>query len=327
MNTVRQRAPLVHSRLAALRRATIALVLASTIVPALAVQPARAADYSGFYADYSAMALMRLTNLDRRAYGRRQLKVDQYLVSLARDMPFTCPSNGNTYRGRARDMAARDYLSHAIKGCRTSSGNAYTIQHLLRRAGYSTYTGENIGVNNWPDSGATYKYGCTISGTSCNGSTRTPAPVGAVQRMWMRSSGHRANILNGNFDRFGCAAWEGSGDNKFFACIFAKGGPKKLDTAYPTVSGLSDNSASARKGQTLTFAASFGDGFRLSDGWVKVDGVQRRGWSWNLDVTSATQTLAVDPTRLAAGTHSIQWSVRDVAGHVTRRSATFEVRR
>ena len=48
-------APLVHPRLAALRRATIALMLAATIVPALAAAPARAADYSGFYADYSAM--------------------------------------------------------------------------------------------------------------------------------------------------------------------------------------------------------------------------------------------------------------------------------
>ena len=317
----------MHPRFAALRRAVLVLMLAVTVMPAFAATPATAATYSGFYADFSSMSLMRLTNLDRRAYGRRQLKVDQYLVSLARDLPFTCPSNGNTYRGRARDMAARDYLSHAIKGCRTSGGNAFTIQHLLRRAGYSTYTGENIGVNNWPDTGATYKYGCTISGTSCNGSTRTPAPVGAVQRMWMRSSGHRVNILNGNYDRFGCAAWDGSGDDKFFACIFAKGGPKKLDTAYPTVGGLSNTSASVRKGQAITFQASFADGFRLSDGWVKIDGIQRRGWSWNLDVTSASQTLLVDQTTLTTGSHSIEWSVRDVAGHVTRRTGTFEVNR
>ena len=123
------RAPLVHPRLAALRRATIALMLAATVVPAFAAAPRAPPTYSGFYADYSAMSLMRLTNIDRHALGRRQLKVDQYLVSLARDMPFTCPSNGNTYRGRARDMAARDYLSHAIRGCRTTSGGTYTIQN------------------------------------------------------------------------------------------------------------------------------------------------------------------------------------------------------
>ena len=317
----------MHSRFAALRRAALALMLAATIVPAFAVAPVSAASYSGFYADFSSMALMRLTNLDRHALGRRQLKVDQYLVSLARDLPFTCPSNGNTYRGRARDMAARDYLGHAIKGCKTSSGASYTVQNLLRHVGYSTYTGENIGVNNWPDTGATYKYGCTSSGTSCKGSTKSTAPVATVQKMWMRSTGHRSNILNSNYDRFGCAAWDASDGNKYFACIFAKGGPKPIDTAYPTVGSLSDNTASAHKGDQLTFKASFGDGFRLSDGWVKVDGVEKRGWAWDLDVTSATQSLSIDPTKLSAGTHAIEWAVRDVAGHVTRRTASFEVRR
>jgi hypothetical protein len=316
----------VHSRFAALRRAALAMMLAAMIVPASNPAPASAATYSGFYADFSAMSLMRLTNLDRFNLGHKRLKVDQYLVSLARDMPFTCPSNGNTYRGRARDMAARDYLSHAIKGCRKSDGSAYTIQNLLKRAGYSTYTGENIGVNNWPDSGASYKYGCSIDGSRCDGSTATTAPVATVEKMWMRSSGHRANILNSNYDRFGCAAWKASDGNKYFACIFAKGGPKKVDTSYPTVGGLSDNTGSARRGETLSFKASFGDGFRLSDGWVSVDGAQKRGWSWDLDVTSASQTLSLDPAKLSAGTHTIEWSVRDVAGHVTRQGARFDVR-
>ncbi|HEU0243355.1 MAG TPA: CAP domain-containing protein [Candidatus Limnocylindrales bacterium] len=317
----------MHSRLAAPRRAAIALLLAATIVPAFAAAPVSATTYSGFHADFTSMSLMRLTNLDRHALGRRRLKVDQYLVSLARDLPFTCPSNGNTYRGRARDMAARDYLSHAIKGCKTSSGGAYTVQNLLRRVGYSTYTGENIGNNNWPDTGATYRYGCSIYGTRCKGSTTSTAPVATVEKMWMRSSGHRANILNTSYDRFGCAAWNASDGNKYFSCIFAKGGPKKLDTAYPTVGGLSDNSATARKGTTLTFQASFADGFRLSDGWVKVDGQGRGSWAYDLDVTSAGQTLNVDPTKLAAGTHTVEWTVRDVAGHVTRRTVTFEVNR
>jgi hypothetical protein len=317
----------VHSRLAALRRATLALVLAATIVPAFATAPVSAASYSGFYSDFSAMSLMRLTNFDRYHLGRKRLKVDQFLVSLARDMPFTCPSNGNTYRGRARDMSARDYLGHAIKGCKTSSGGAYTVQNILRRAGYSTYTGENIGVNNWPDTGATYKYGCSIYGTGCDGRAVTTAPVATVQRMWMQSSGHRANILNANYDRFGCGTWDTADGHKYFACIFAKGGPKQVDTTYPTIGGLSDTSASRRKDESITFQASFGDTFRLSDGWVKVDGVQRLGWSWDLDVTDASQALAVDPTQLSAGTHWVEWGVRDVAGHITRRLASFEVTR
>jgi hypothetical protein len=316
----------VHFRFAALRRATLALILATMIVPALVAAPASAATYSGFHADFTSMALMRLTNLDRHALGRSRLKVDQYLVSLARDQAFTCPSNGNTIRGRSRDMAARDYLSHAVKGCRTSSGASYTVQNLLRHVGYSTYTGENIGVNNWPNSGATYRYGCTSSGTRCKGSTKSTAPVATVQRMWMQSSGHRANILNSTYDRFGCAAWDASDGNKYFTCIFAKGGPKKVDTAYPSVGGMSDNSSSLRKGENLTFQATFGDGFRLSDGWVKVDGVGKRGWAYDLNVTSNTQTLSIDPATLTNGTHSIEWSVRDVAGHVNRKSVSFTVR-
>jgi hypothetical protein len=315
------------STVRSVRRGTVALLLALTMLPAFAATPASAGSYTGFYADFASMSLMRLTNLDRRALGRRQLKVDEYLVSLARDAAFRCPSNGNTYRGRARDMAARGYLSHTIKGCRTSSGGAYTIQSLLRRVGYSTYTGENIGVNNWPDTGATYKYGCSSAGTRCKGSTPSPAPISAVQRMWMRSSGHRANILNSGYDRFGCAAWEGSGDNTYFSCIFAKGGPKRIDTAYPTTGSLADDSDAVHNGDSITFQASFADTFRLSDGWVTLDGVRKRGWSWDLDVRSATQTFTVNPAGLTAGTHSIAWSVRDVAGHTTTRAVTFEVRR
>ena len=311
----------------ALRRAALTLAVAATLAPLFAPPPAKAADLTGFYTDFASEELMRLTNLDRRALGKSSLKVDQFLVSLARDREFKCPSNGSTYRGRARDMAVRDYMSHSVKGCRKKNGSPFTIQTILRKHGYSTYTGENIGVNNWPDTGATYKYGCSSSGTSCRGRTPSPAPVAAVQKMWMRSSGHRANILNWRYDRFGCAAWEGSGDKKFFACIFARGGPKKIDTAYPTVSSVSDNTASLRKGESINLQASFADGFRLSDGWVSLDGVWKRGWSWNVDVAAATQTFAVDPATLATGSHTVIWAVRDVAGHVTRRSATFEVTR
>ena len=180
---------------AALRRAALALAVAATLAPLFAPPPAKAADLTGFYTDFASEELMRLTNLDRRALGKSSLKVDQFLVSLARDREFKCPSNGNTYRGRARDMAVRDYMSHTVKGCRKKNGSPFTIQTILRKHGYSTYTGENIGVNNWPDTAATYKYGCSSSGTGCDGTTTSTAPVATVQRMWMRSSGHRYNIL------------------------------------------------------------------------------------------------------------------------------------
>ena len=225
-------------------------------------------------------------------------------------------------------MAARDYLSHAIRGCRTSSGNAYTIQNLLRRVGYSTYTGENIGVNNWPDTGATYKYGCTSSGHQVQGQHADagagggrPADVDAERRPPREHPELRATTGSGA--RPGRARATGSSS----PASSRRAAPRRWTRRTRRVGGLADNSASVRKGSTITFQASFGDGFRLSDGWVKIDGVEQRGWSWNVDVTSATQTLAVDPTKLATGWHTIVWAVRDVAGHVTRRSASFEVRR
>jgi hypothetical protein len=314
----------VHLSLAAvLRRAALALAVAATLAPLLAPPPAHAATYSGFYTDFAAEELMRLTNLDRRALGRSKLKVDQFLVSLARDQPFVCPSNGATYRGRARDMAVRDYMSHSVKGCRRSDGSPYTVQTILRRQGYSTYTGENIGVNNWPDTGASYRYGCSSSGSGCDGRTSTTAPVATVQRMWMQSSGHRYNILAG-YDRFGCAAWNRSDGQKYFACIFAKGGPKPIDGTAPTVTGLSGDPV-LRRNEQRTFSASFADGFRLSDGSVRIDGVKKRGWAYDLNVTSNSQSYTVDASTLSPGNHTLTWTIRDVAGRLAKRSITLTI--
>lgn len=310
---------------AALRRAVLALAVAAAIAPAFTPPPAHAADWSGFHTDFASEELMRLTNLDRKAYGKRTLKVDQFLVDLARDRPFICPSNGNTYRGRSRDMAARDYMGHTIKGCRKKDGSPFTIQTILRKHGYSTYSGENIGVNNWPDTGATYKYGCTQSWTSCNGTTTSTAPVATTQKMWMQSSGHRANVLNGNYDRFGCAAWDRSDGKTFFACIFAKGGPKPIDSTAPSLSGVTGD-ATIRRTDKVGFDATLGDGFRLADGWVEVDGATKSGWSYDLDVKGDTRRFTVDGSTLTVGTHTLTWNARDVAGHVTKQSITVTVR-
>jgi uncharacterized protein YkwD/methionine-rich copper-binding protein CopC len=296
------------------------------MAPVVAPAPAAAADLSGFYTDFSSQELMRLTNKDRAALGRKRLKVDTYLVKLARDLPFTCPSTGAVYKGRARDMAARDYLGHGVKGCRRSDGSAYTVQNILRRAGYSTYSGENIGVNNWPDTAARYKYGCSSSGYNCNGTTSTTAPVGTVQRMWMRSSGHRVNILNSNYDRFGCGAWDTSDGHKYFACIFAKGGPKPIDGSAPTFSRVADNTASLRTNDDIVLEISFTDTFRLSDSSVRLDGRMKRGWSYDYNTTTASHSLVIDPASLSRGTHTVVWSIRDVAGHITRKWVTFEIR-
>ena len=174
-----------------------------------------------------------------------------------------------------------------------------------------------------PDTGATYKFGCSSSGSGCDGTTTSTAPVATVQKMWMRSSGHRYNILAG-YDRFGCAAWNRSDGQKYFACIFAKGGPKPIDGSSPSVGSLSGDD-SLRRTDKATFSASFGDGFRLSDGSVQIDGSTKSGWSYDLNVTGDTRRYTVDAASLSTGTHTLTWSVRDVAGHVTKKSVTFTI--
>ena len=87
---------------AALRRAALALAVAATLAPVV-TPPLR----QGRGPDRLLHGL-RVRGADApdeprpARLGKSSLKVDQFLVSLARDRQFKCPSNGNTYRGRAR---------------------------------------------------------------------------------------------------------------------------------------------------------------------------------------------------------------------------------
>ena len=42
--------------------------------------------------------------------------------------------------------------------------------------------------------------------------------------------------------------------------------------------------------------------------------------------TGDTRRYTVDAAKLSTGTHTLTWQVRDVAGHVTKRSMTFTIR-
>jgi len=71
-------------------------------------------------------------------------------------------------RWRSKDMIVRNYFSHTILG------HSYNVFHVLDENGYCyRIAGENIGWNNYPDDVATT----------------------TVQRQFMDSPGHRANIL------------------------------------------------------------------------------------------------------------------------------------
>jgi uncharacterized protein YkwD len=92
------------------------------------------------------------------------------------------PSLQRAARAHSRDMIQRDYFSHTTKGTNRSGCDR------VRNAGYRfRYCGENIA------------YG--------SGSYGEPQ---SIMRSWMRSSGHRRNILNGRFREIGIGAYTGT---------------------------------------------------------------------------------------------------------------------
>jgi uncharacterized protein YkwD len=97
-------------------------------------------------------------------------------------------------RWRSKDMIVRDYFSHTILGTN------YMVFHVLDQKGYCyKLAGENIGWNNYPDDVATT----------------------TVQRQFMSSSGHRANILGKAWDVIGIGAYKGPTGKKMWTVLFA----------------------------------------------------------------------------------------------------------
>jgi uncharacterized protein YkwD len=97
-------------------------------------------------------------------------------------------------RSRSKDMIVRDYFSHTIKG---TNDNVFDI---LDAKGYCyKIAGENIGWNNYPDDVAT----------------------NTVQRQFMNSAGHRANILGKAWDVLGVGAYKGPTGKKMWTVVFA----------------------------------------------------------------------------------------------------------
>jgi uncharacterized protein YkwD len=112
----------------------------------------------------AARATLCLLNRERRAHGLRPLRLDSKLNRAA--------------RGHARDMVARRYFAHTSR-----SGASFSAR--IKRTGWtrsrrSWTVGENIG---WG-----------------GGSLASPRAMVAA---WMRSPGHRANILQGRFRAIG----------------------------------------------------------------------------------------------------------------------------
>jgi uncharacterized protein YkwD len=97
-------------------------------------------------------------------------------------------------RSRSKDMIVRNYFSHNIP----PSGK--TVFSIMDAKGYCySLAGENIGWNNYPDDIATK----------------------TVHRMFMQSSGHRANILGRRWDVIGVGAYKGPTGKKMWTVLFA----------------------------------------------------------------------------------------------------------
>jgi uncharacterized protein YkwD len=97
-------------------------------------------------------------------------------------------------RWRSRDMAIRGYFSHAIP---PAGGRVFEV---LQGDGYCfNLAGENIGWNTYPDDVATDQ----------------------IQRAFLASAGHRANVVSEQWGAIGVGAWKAPGGRKFWTVLFA----------------------------------------------------------------------------------------------------------
>jgi len=151
--------------------AALGIVLAALVVPA-----GRASADVTFN-----QRMLELINRDRAANNLSALYVDPTLSGEAEDAPYS--GCGFTVSGRATDMGQRNYFSHTILGCGVQG-----VFNILESSGLEySGAGENIA---W-----------------MNATTDPLVAAENLHNQLMNSSGHRANILNPNFNAVGIGSW------------------------------------------------------------------------------------------------------------------------
>jgi hypothetical protein len=324
----------MHLSARRIRRNTVTLVvivmtLAASLGTGSGPASTAAMGYDQFYANEFGTELMRLTNIDRSALGIALMVGDPMLIEMARDKSVVCPSdNSLIIPGRARDMAERNYFSHTVPGCLSSTGATIGAFTMLGLVGYGGWSGlaENIAENNYPTTISSYAYGCDLTGANCLGVTAAdvPTPVMIAEQMFMKSSGHRTNLL-GDYDRFGCGAGKiSTSGNIYFTCLFSKGGNQGTDTTGPALTSLTQQGATLPVGSSATFTALATDSqTALSDGYAALDGVTVAAWGH--DRVSNSLSLSVTLASPDPGPHTFTWHERDSADNASSAAVTFTV--
>lgn len=149
-----------------LAAALVVIVVVVVLLPSASANAARCADARTSPAENpraAHRATLCLLNQERAAHGLRPLRANGALASAA--------------SGHSHDMVRRSFFDH------TAPGNVTFIDRI-RRARYSPRGSWSVGEN--------IAWG--------SGSLAEPASIVAN---WMRSPGHRANILDGRFRSIG----------------------------------------------------------------------------------------------------------------------------
>ena len=270
--TARHARVLSMARLPALSLA--ALMVLSALVPAavtaaVVAQPVAAAPASDWApSSYSAAEEQHLTALTNqaRAGGGRR--------ALSVDPALT-----SLARWRSADMATRGYFSHEIP----PTGQMVFATMRARNMPF-VLAGENIG---WTDA--------------------SPGEATAqIERMFLASKDHRANIMGATWDRIGVGAYRAASGRVYYTVLF--------EQTHPTLKASAAVPSSAANGTRVTLSATVTGGVAP----------YRYGWYANGTWLAGGRTVRV--STLVPGPVKVGLVIVDSAGAVSRVSRTLVVR-
>lgn len=176
-------------------------------------------------------------------------------------------------QAKANDMATKGYFSH-------NSPDGVTPWQWVKEAGYNfAYAGENLAVN---------------FTESIN-----------VNRAWMDSPGHRANILNNKFTEVGIATAKGMYKGRETIFVVQMFGRPAASSVVPVVEASSDQSASLVHTEPAVVVESASTSVLSAEGagemYIEAENIpavdeSMAGTSPQLSVASALERAATNPS-------------------------------